>query len=231
MIRPREQPPALCAPVAGWRLALSWRRVGSILRRVCPCALLLTLWGSGAAVAQDLGRDGGVVQSQSLGPDPTAESRLSLQARGRDLARWQPGEREGYFDEQERQHQASQVKGYYRKMALRALRRWSGDCFGSLLTDDGMRLPCHLNGAGTGSATGTMARLVNDTDVELHYGDGGASLSFGRDLDLGRIGCRSGRLEVDPVRGEVELGVDLDRTSLAWTVGNGQMRLSWSIPF
>jgi len=172
-----------------------------------------------------------VVQSQSLGPDPTTESRLTLQERSRDLARWQPGEREGYFDEQDRLHQARQIKGYYRKIALRALRRWSGDYFGSLFTDDGMRLPCHLGSAGKGGTTGTMARLVNDTDVELHYGDGGASLSLGRDLDLRRIGCRSGRLEVDPVRGEVELGVDLDRTSLAWTIGNGQMRLSWSIPF
>jgi len=226
-----ENPPALYAPTASRRPALSWRRIGRILRRLCPCAIILALWGSGAAVAQDLGKDRGVVQSHSLGSDPTAESRLALQERSRDLARWQPGEREGYFEEQDRQHQLRQVKGYYRKIALRALRRWSGDCFGSLLTDDGMRLPCRLDGADTGGATGTMARLVNDTDVELHYGDGGASLSLGRDLDLSRIGCRSGRLEIDPVRGEVEVGVDLDRTSLAWTMGNGQMRLSWSIPF
>jgi len=221
----------LYASAATWRRALPWGRLGWILRHLCPCALLLSLWGAGAAVAQDFGKASGTVQSHSLGSDPTAESRLTLQERSRDLARWQPGEREGYFDEQDRQRRARQVKGYYRKIALRALRRWSGDCFGSLLTDDGMRLPCHLGGAGKGGTTGTMARLVNDTDVELHYGDGGASLSLGRDLDLSRIGCRSGRLEVDPVRGEVELGVDLDHTSLAWTAGNGQMRLSWSIPF
>jgi len=221
----------LYAPTASRRPALSWRGLGWILRHLCPCALLLTLWGTGAAYAQDFGKDRVPVQTHSLGSDPTAESRLALQERSRDLARWQPGEREGYFDEQERQRRARQVKGYYRKIVLKALRRWSGDCFGSLLTDDGMRLPCHLGGAGTGGATGTMARLVNDTDVELHYGAGGASLSLGRDLDLSRLGCHSGRLEVDPVRGEVELGVDLDRTSLAWTMGNGQMRLSWSIPF
>ena len=207
------------------------RRLGWILRHLCPCALLLFLWGTGAAVAQDLIKDRGVVQSQSLSPDPTAERRLALQERSRDLARWQPGERDGYFDEQDRQRRERRVKGYYRKIALKALRRWGGDYFGSLLTDDGMRLPCHLDGGKTDGATGTIARLVNDTDVELHYGDRGASLSLGRDLDLSRIGCRSGRLEMDPVRGEVELGIDLDRTSLAWTVGNGGMRLSWSIPF
>jgi len=226
-----EQPPASYALAALWRSAHPWRRAGWILRHLCPCALLLTLWGTGAAVAQTLGHDHGTVRTQSLGPDPTAGSRLTLQQRSHDLARWLPGEREGYFEEQDRQRQARRVKGYYRKMVMKALRRWSGDCFGSLLTDDGMRLPCRLGGSGKGGATGTMARLVNDTDVELHYGDGGASLSLGRDLDLSRLGCRSARLEVDPVRGELELGVDLDRTSLAWTMGNGQVRLSWSIPF
>ncbi len=145
--------------------------------------------------------------------------------------RWLPGEREGYFEVQARHRQERRVKGYYRKIALRALRRWSGDCFGSLLTDDGVRLPCHLGGETSAGVAGEMARLVNGTDVELRYGDGGASLSLGRDLDLHRVGCRSGRLEIDPVRGEVELGVDLDHTSLAWVVGNGRVRLSWSIPF
>jgi len=183
------------------------------------------------AFAQELSTDRGTVQSLSLASAPTAENRLALQERSRELGRWRPGEREGYFDEQERQRGARQVMGYYRKIALETLRRWSGDCFGAVLTDDGLRLPCVLDGADQRGSTGTLARLVNDTNVELHYGDRGASISLGRDLDLRRIGCRAGRLEMDPVHGEVEFGLGLDRTSLAWVMGNGQVRLSWSIPF
>lgn len=222
-IVPAPQAPAAARPASRARRLLRW------LRRLCPCALLLSLWAAGVARAEEPARPA-AVRAASLAPDPTETTRGELARASRDLARWHDEERQGYFEVEARRRRERRVKGYYRKLLLRQLRHWSRGCLDGWVDDDGLRLPCRLPGGG-GSEPSQALRWLEETDVELGYGSGGASLTLGHDLDLRPWGGRSGRVEVDPVRQEVEVGVELDHSSLAWTVGHGQVRLSWSIPF
>jgi hypothetical protein len=200
---------------------------------VAALALVLLLVPDLAEAQQS----GQVVRSHSLGSSAPRQH-VDIERGYRDLYAVTEEEGVGYFEGRERRRQRRAFIGHYRTATLRKLRDWSLDLVpGEWSEDESSAVsdgPSSAGVGGRGWAAQLFDQVVNETDVELRYGGGdGLTFFLGRDLDFhGPDWLRGGRVEVNPVNGEMEVDFDLRRTSVTCGIATGgSASVKWRIPF